>query len=269
MSDVKTVHPQWSPVSWLPVGLLRSDQLDALAAALSAAQGKFEAVSKNANNPFFKSKYADLPAVVAAATPILAEFGLSVWQGIGYDDQGDTLSTVVLHSSGQYLGSTMRLRPVKNDPQAQGSAVTYGKRYAYMAALGLVADVDDDAEGAMSRGGKSVTSQPASRPVRGKETRKTANGSSRNDGSSSRSEARSEAEDAPQGTSDGDSVAPVTDETLKALGDAYRAAGASASDLKSILKEVGASGTKTSDLSEDRAKWVVVKLGQIAKEKAA
>lgn len=121
-----------------------SETLDALATALCAAQGEFEAVAKDSTNPFFKSKYAGLPAVVRAATPILTEHGLAVSQYLDHDDQGDTLTTMLLHSSGQFISSTMRLHLVKDDPQGQGSATTYARRYSYMAALGLVADEDDD-----------------------------------------------------------------------------------------------------------------------------
>lgn len=123
-------------------------ELDQLAAALSAAQGEFEAVAKTETNPFFKSKYAGLPDVVRAASPILAKHGLSICQMIGYDGEGDTLTTYLMHKSGQSLCGTMRLHLVKDDPQGQGSAVTYARRYAYMAALGLVADEDDDGNAA-------------------------------------------------------------------------------------------------------------------------
>lgn len=134
---------------------IRSPELGELATALCAAQGEFEAVAKDANNPFFKSKYADLPAVVEAASPILNRHGLSVSQLPGFDEHGDTLTTMLLHTSGQFMGGTLRLRPVKDDPQAQGSAITYGRRYSYMAILGLVADEDDDGN-AGSQGRRSA-----------------------------------------------------------------------------------------------------------------
>lgn len=136
--------------------MIASSRLDELAAALSAAQGEFESVSKGAENPFFKSKYAALPHVVKAAAPILAKHGLSVMQFPGHDGERDTLTTIVLHKSGQHVGSSMLLKLGKNDAQGQGSALTYARRYSYMAALGLVADEDDDGNAA---------SRPASRPA--------------------------------------------------------------------------------------------------------
>lgn len=125
-----------------------SEKLDALAAALAAAQGEFETVGKTETNPFFKSKYAGLPSVVKAASPVLTKHGLSVVQLPGHDELGHTLTTMLLHSSGQFIAETMRLKPTKDDPQGLGSAITYGRRQSYMAALGLVADEDDDGNAA-------------------------------------------------------------------------------------------------------------------------
>lgn len=129
-----------------------SEALEAISKALVKAQGEFEVVSKTANNPFFKSKYADLPSVVLAATPILKENGLAVTQLLGYENEKDTLTTRLLHETGQWIESTMKLYLVKPDSQSLGSAITYSRRYAYMAILGLVADVDDDGNAASSRG---------------------------------------------------------------------------------------------------------------------
>lgn len=131
-----------------------STDIAELAKALSAAQGEFGAVPKTAENPFFRAAYAPLPAVVKEATPILSKHGLSVSQLLGYDgiNNVDTLTTRLMHGSGQWIESTMRLYLVKADSQSLGSAVTYSRRYSYMAILGLVADVDDDGNAASSRG---------------------------------------------------------------------------------------------------------------------
>ncbi|QNJ56866.1 ERF family ssDNA binding protein [Mycobacterium phage Reindeer] len=138
-----------------------------LAAALVAAQAEFGAVAKGTANPFFKSKYADLPAVKAEAQPVLAKHGLAVTQHPGYtviDGKiHDTLTTKVVHTSGQADESTMILRPVKSDPQAQGSAITYAKRYAFMAVLGLVADEDDDGNAASGRSKAPARNKPAAK----------------------------------------------------------------------------------------------------------
>jgi len=125
-----------------------SGDISELAKALVKAQSEFEAVAKNADNPFFKSKYADLPAVVKAASPILAANGLSVLQSLGWFEDKDTLTTRLLHETGQWVEDTMRLHLTKQDAQGHGSAITYARRYSYMAILGLVADVDDDGNAA-------------------------------------------------------------------------------------------------------------------------
>lgn len=132
--------------------IMTSPSIESLAKALAAAQGDFEAVPKKAENPFFKSKYADLAAVVRAASPILAKHGLSVVQMPGVaqfgDEVDDTLTTRLMHSSGEWVQSTMRMFLTKQDPQGQGSAITYARRYAYSAALGIVTEVDDDGNAA-------------------------------------------------------------------------------------------------------------------------
>jgi hypothetical protein len=128
---------------------MKSDSIKNLAISLAAAQGEFSAVPKGAENPFFKSKYAALPDVVATATPVLSKNGLSVAQFVDSDDLGDLLTTYLLHSSGEFISHSMRLHVAKsNDPQSQGSAITYARRYSYMSALGLVADNDDDGNAA-------------------------------------------------------------------------------------------------------------------------
>ena len=126
----------------------RSDSVAALAAALAAAQGEFKAVPKKAENPFFKSKYADLPSVVLAASEILAKHGLSVSQMPDFDGEHDLLTTTVMHSSGEWVEASARLHLAKDDPQGQGSAITYARRYAFSGALGIVTDEDDDGEAA-------------------------------------------------------------------------------------------------------------------------
>jgi hypothetical protein len=142
-----------------------------LFSALVAFQAEVGTVAKDANNPFFKSTYADLPAVKAAAQPVLAKHSLGVIQEPSYRvlSEGkvvDTLITTVIHTSGQSRTSTMILRPVKTDPQAQGSAITYAKRYAFMAVLGLVADADDDGNAASGAAKpKAARAKAAAKPT--------------------------------------------------------------------------------------------------------
>lgn len=136
-----------------------SEQIDQLATALSAAQREFTAVTKDGENPHFRSKFASLSNAVLTAMPVLTSHGLSVSQDPDFDGTHDLLTTTIMHKSGQWKSATMRLHLVKLAPQDQGSALTYAKRYSFMAALGLVADEDDDAEAATNR-----TKRPRSSP---------------------------------------------------------------------------------------------------------
>lgn len=119
---------------------MKSEQINELASALNKAQAELQSAKKDANNPFFKSKYADLTSVWEAARPVLAKNGLSVAQTVGLTG----LTTILMHSSGQYIEDTMPIVVAKqNDPQALGSAITYARRYALAAIVGVVADDDD------------------------------------------------------------------------------------------------------------------------------
>lgn len=127
---------------------MKSESITKLAQALLAAQAEFSAVPKGSDNPFFKSKYAALPDVVKHTTPVLAKHGLGVSQFVDNVNGEDALTTYLIHSSGEFISHSMLLHLVKDDPQAQGSAITYARRYSYMSCLGLVADEDDDGNAA-------------------------------------------------------------------------------------------------------------------------
>lgn len=117
--------------------------------ALNAFQAEVVTVAKSADNPFFHSKYASLDAIMKQAQPVLAKHGLAVIQLPTHIDGVPALRTVVAHVSGESIEDVAPLALLKNDPQSQGSAITYMRRYAYAAALGIVIDEDDDANGAI------------------------------------------------------------------------------------------------------------------------
>ena len=124
----------------------KSQSIKSIAGALLLFQNKVGAVKKDAVNPFFKSKYASLNTIIEHINLPLSECGLSYAQ---FPDESG-LTTILMHSeSGEYLQSTY-LMPVakQNDPQAVGSAITYARRYALGAILGLAIDEDDDANSA-------------------------------------------------------------------------------------------------------------------------
>jgi len=133
----------------------KSDDIKELAIALNKVQAVLEGAKKDSVNPFYKSKYADLESVWEAARPLLATNGLSVTQTLGYVLSGNgemmtTLITTLLHESGQYISGEMPLLLKTPDPQGQGSAISYARRYGLAAILGIY-QTDDDAEVAHNR----------------------------------------------------------------------------------------------------------------------
>ena len=121
------------------MSLNASENLADLAAALCAVQGELKPAIKQADNPFFKSKYVDLLGVWEAIRPLLAKNGLSVVQTFTASADGPTIVTTLMHKSGQWVSSELFLKPAKSDPQGVGSAITYGRRYALAAMVGVVA----------------------------------------------------------------------------------------------------------------------------------
>jgi len=147
--------------------ITKSPDIALLSAALLAAQKEIAPVIKDADNPYFKSKYADLGQIIELTRPILNSHGLSVSQ---HPESKPELkvcgcTTLLLHESGQFLESTLLL-PLPNekwDAQASGAAVTYARRYAWQSVIGLSATEDDDAESV--RAPKAAAKEPASRRV--------------------------------------------------------------------------------------------------------
>lgn len=120
-----------------------SAEINEISAALSAFQGEVEQPSLNKENPNFKSRYVDLSGVLKAAQKTMSKHGLSVAQII---DGGDII-TLLSHKSGQWFKSVCPIGSYKNQ-QDRGSAITYTKRYAICALLGIAADTDDDGNSA-------------------------------------------------------------------------------------------------------------------------
>ena len=128
----------------------QSESIANLALALSIVQGKLTHAKKDSANPFFKSKYADLESVWDACRSLLAENGLAVMQFPGeFVDGTMSLNTVLTHSSGEYMSYLMSVPVTKPDAQGAGSALTYMRRYALAAVVGVV-QADDDGNAASS-----------------------------------------------------------------------------------------------------------------------
>jgi hypothetical protein len=120
--------------------------------ALLKAQIEIGSAKKDAVNPFFKSSYSTLGEVMEVCKEPLNKNGIIVLQPSGITKNGgEYIETILIHESGEFLTSRIKLTPAKeNDPQAQGSAVSYAKRYALQAML-FIPSEDDDGEKAMAR----------------------------------------------------------------------------------------------------------------------
>ena len=122
----------------------KSEQINELAAALAKAQGQMAGAKKDSDNPFFKSKYADLASVVEAIRGPFAEHGLSYIQA-PIPTEGDwvQVETILLHASGQWITSIVDVPVSKGDAQGYGSALTYARRYGLSAIAGVAPEDDD------------------------------------------------------------------------------------------------------------------------------
>lgn len=119
--------------------------------ALALAQGEIENASKNAANPHFKSKYADLAEILNTTRPVFAKYGLSLSQFPGYDGALASVTTLIAHKSGGFISAVASCVPAKSDAQGIGSATTYLRRYSAAAAAGI-AQEDDDGNAAAHNG---------------------------------------------------------------------------------------------------------------------
>lgn len=136
-----------------------STELDKIAPALLAAQTEIGNATKNAKNPHFRNNYADLGAVIEAVKPVFNRHQIAVVQSLSDSTYGLTLSTRLIHSSGQWIEDTAYAPLPKADPQGVGSATTYLRRYS-LAAFGCITQEDDDGEGARPKPQETKAPEP-------------------------------------------------------------------------------------------------------------
>lgn len=139
-----------------------SEQINEIAAALAKAQGKIKTALKDSTNPHFRSKYADLASVREACADALTSNDIAVVQAHGFDGSNVTLTTRLVHKSGQWLESVYLIKPTKEDPQGYASATTYARRISLSSMVGVVADEDDDGNAASAP--RTSYSKPAPIP---------------------------------------------------------------------------------------------------------
>ena len=133
----------------------KSESIKHLAVAMCKAQAEMGGANKGANNPFFKSKYADLGAVVEAVKEPFSNNGLSYVQFPIEEGGKIGVETILLHESGEYLSNKFTVVTPKQDAQGAGSAITYCRRYGLQAVAGIPSE-DDDGNSAS----KKVSNKP-------------------------------------------------------------------------------------------------------------
>jgi len=129
-----------------------SETVGKIAGALAKAQSGMTMIECNSSNPFFNSKYASLSAVLEVALPKLNENGIALVQGNrwGNTDSGFYITSMLVHSSGEWIKSEIRMPVTKKDAHGIGAATTYGRRYLLSSMVG-VAQADDDGNGAIQK----------------------------------------------------------------------------------------------------------------------
>ena len=129
-----------------------SETIGKIAGALAKAQSGMTMIECKSTNPFFNSKYASLSAVLEVALPRLNENGIALVQGNrwGNTDSGFYITSMLVHSSGEWIKSEIRMPVTKKDAHGIGAATTYGRRYLLSSMVG-VAQADDDGNGAIQQ----------------------------------------------------------------------------------------------------------------------
>lgn len=138
-----------------------------LSASLALAQAEITSAAKDRKNDHFKSKYADLASVWEACRTAITKHGLAVVQTIATRDNREVMvSTALLHKSGEWIKDVLSVPAIQPTPQAIGSAITYARRYALAAMVGVAPDDDDDGNAASNRPAARVEATPPPAPPR-------------------------------------------------------------------------------------------------------
>jgi septal ring-binding cell division protein DamX len=142
-------------------GVRMSPTIGKLAEALVKAQAEMEGAAKDATNPHYRSKYADLASIRDASRPT-AKYGIAILQPTRAEGPHVTVTTMLIHTSGEWISEELTLTAGQNTPQAVGSAITYGRRYGLAAMVGIAPE-DDDGEAAEPRNATALVT-PAPKP---------------------------------------------------------------------------------------------------------
>ncbi|OGJ58296.1 hypothetical protein A2635_05245 [Candidatus Peribacteria bacterium RIFCSPHIGHO2_01_FULL_51_9] len=141
----------------------KSESIKTIATALAQFQSEMTAVKKDAKNPFFHSRYADLSSIIEAIRIPLARNSLSFCQ---FPSGLNGLTTLLMHASGEWIEDTASMTPKDSSPQATGSVLTYLRRYSLSAVLGIATEDDDDGAVASGTAQKEAkVARPATRSI--------------------------------------------------------------------------------------------------------
>ena len=121
-----------------------SENINEIASAISSAQAQIIPAAYDAANPHFRSRYASLASCMQSCRAALSQNKIAVVQGTTCSDKYVTVTTMLIHSSGQFISDDITIPIAQNTAQAIGSALTYGRRYGLSALVGIVSDEDDD-----------------------------------------------------------------------------------------------------------------------------
>jgi len=143
-----------------------SEEKSELFKALAEFQKEAKQPKKDANNPFFKSKYVPLENVVDVIHETASKHGLSEITYPSYKENEVGVGVIITHSSGQYIElPPIYLKPEKNTPQGIGATLTYGRRYALSAAFGIASETDDDGNSISgNQNNQSKSNKPKQKP---------------------------------------------------------------------------------------------------------
>lgn len=143
----------------------RSETIAELAKALAKTQGQIEKAKKDSLNPHLRNKYADISSIWDAIREPLTANGLCILQEPRSANGGVLLTTTLLHSSGEYIRSSLTMPVTKQDPQGYGSAITYARRYSLQSIVGIAAE-DDDGNAASQKQAPQRSQQAAPQPAK-------------------------------------------------------------------------------------------------------
>lgn len=142
----------------------KSESIAALSAALAKAQAEIENASKTANNPHFKSKYADLAEVLNTVRPVMSRHGIAIVQMPSFESGLASVETLMTHSSGEWISNICSAPVSKQDAQGVGSAITYLRRYS-LASFAGISQEDEDANAAVGQRQTPAPARPAEKPA--------------------------------------------------------------------------------------------------------